>query len=392
MWLFVARPTSGPHAPLPAAYLLRATVLDFKGRSGSTFVASLLGSHPAMLMGSGEPFNQHHAAGKAVYISPPCPGKGARQPRATFCTALREAGKGHAPPLARACAFFAALRSLPSAYTCGKTVAVVGVKVLYGQLWASGEESGNPCVQTQRRSGNTAATAYSAACPRRLALHPPATIVDAAAIPTPVATAGAAVGARAIVLVRENRLAHYMALRSAALGNQLGLRLHCGAGSKCAASGGGELVHIPVISLNSSSRCASVCDSMPLAFAPALRYYTFPWGDTTRQGSPLHCATLHDFIDISIREDALTTSLLRHKGIAVHVVTYESLLPKRGDENAICTMLDFVGLPCRDARGALLVRAGTQRMHAEQPANVVSNYAEVSAYLLGRNMGWMLDF
>jgi hypothetical protein len=79
------------------------------------------------------------------------------------------------------------------------------------------------------------------------------------------------------------------------------------------------------------------------------------------------------------------------KYIAVHAVTYESLLPP-GDENAICTMLDFIGLPCRDARGALLVRAGTQRMHAEQPANVVSNYAEVSAYLLGRHMGWMLDF
>mmetsp|Transcript_41291 Transcript_41291/g.101898 ORF Transcript_41291/g.101898 Transcript_41291/m.101898 type:complete len:221 (+) Transcript_41291:524-1186(+) len=220
-------------------------------------------------------------------------------------------------------------------------------------------------------------------------------------MPTTLAIAAAAVGARVIQLVRENRLAHYMALRSAALG---GNQLHCRVGTECTRLA--ERMHIPVINSSRGQqplsripqpRCASVCDAMPLMVTSnreTLQYFSFPWR-AALSASPLHCATLNDYIDIAIREDALTTSMLQNKGNSVLVVSYESLLPKlqtKGNEHAICSMLDFIGLACRDGRGALLVRARTQSLHVEQPAKVVSNYAGVSTHLFGRRMGWMLDF
>lgn len=71
--------------------------------------------------------------------------------------------------------------------------------------------------------------------------------------------------------------------------------------------------------------------------------------------------------------------------MSVLTITYESFLPRSLPEgntggahnDAVCMLLSFLALPCRDARGALLVRSSTQRMHTQQASEAISNFAEV---------------
>jgi hypothetical protein len=88
--------------------------------------------------------------------------------------------------------------------------------------------------------------------------------------------------------------------------------------------------------------------------------------------------SLEDFIEIVIREDGLTASAPRQRGVSVLTGTYESFLPSpngRGEhggapasnssadvnEDTICMMLTHLALPCRDANGSLLARSSMQR-------------------------------
>lgn len=129
-------------------------------------------------------------------------------------------------------------------------------------------------------------------------------------LPSSIGDVAASLGARAIHLVRENRLAHYLALHHAASINRAGLSLHCKVGHECSAPTAPVYVRV----LSNTSRpsggllgpSCSVCASLPIHAGPdgSLHYSSYPWRATDPQ-SKLQCASLHDFIDIAIRCGAL---------------------------------------------------------------------------------------
>lgn len=383
-----------PAQPDPPAVLL----VSF-GRSGSSFVSSLLASHPAARLAPGEPFNQYQPAAKLLLPASEC------GPHTTFCRALAASEQTNASAHQRVSTFFDALASSRKGCAGKKRPAprAVGFKVLYSQLLTHTPR--NPCAEpTQLAPDNTP---YSRdGCPAgpfsgRL-------MADAQELPSPIADVTAQRGAKAIHLIRENRLAHYLALQHATIINRAGLPLHCAAGRACHTPT--SAVHVRV-SRNASSwpafpfqlfaaaeppRC-DPCDDLPLAASAdgKLRFYSYPWSATSPP-SRLHCASLHDFIKIVIREDEVVSAALRLRGMSVLPVTYESFLQgpthsAGGRSAAICTLLSFLDLPCRDTKGRLLVRSTTRRMHTQAASEAISNFAEVADYLTRRHMAWMLD-
>jgi hypothetical protein len=231
-------------------------------------------------------------------------------------------------------------------------------------------------------------------------------------IRSPIADGAARYGARVVLLLRANKLAHYLALQSAAriVLTRSG-SLHCARERaacvvphakrmvvqvKCAGVGNANGTSSSRAAARARARRAQ-CDTLPLALAGSdeTRYVSFPWR-AALPGSPLRCACLSAFIQIATREDALTARGLQARGLAVLSLSYESLLaPARtaggmAGVDAICSIFSFLDLPCRDARGRLLAVAGTRRLHSRSPAQQIANIDEVRAFLEGQGMQWML--
>lgn len=149
-----------------------------------------------------------------------------------------------------------------------------------------------------------------------------------------------------------------------------------------------------------------LCKSLPLASSrTGVPFYSsFEWS-ASLPDSPQRCASLHDFINISIREDQFTGLMLRSRGFKTMTAVYESFLPDKGADSspfaqarsqrkvqgAICALLFFLGLPCRGAKGKLLVSAGTTKIGSGSARDLLANFEEVADYLERRHMSWMLD-
>jgi hypothetical protein len=441
----IAAPMAATQQPQRASSIV---VLVSFGRSGSTFVGSLLASHPLVHFAPGEPWNES-CPPEELRVSARCRGRRSGDlavDRASFCGAVRAAQANSTaidsvsvlyealarsnPPPSNACpsssstsvaaggANLATNRvTTVKPPSVGSAIAtppkVRGFKVLYSQLWTA--QPRDPC--SAYSPGSDVRLAYTRIskvhgrgrpAARSLTSEGRAPPLHFEHIRSPIADGAARYGARVVLLLRANKLAHYLALQSAAriVLTRSG-SLHCERGRAACVVPPAKQMYVRVAcagagDANGTSRAAArprpaVCDVMPLtAFGgDETRYASFPWR-ATLPGSPLQCACLSAFIQISTREDALTARGLQARGLAVLSLSYESLLaPARtaggmAGVDAICSIFSFLDLPCRDARGRLLAVAGTRRLHSRSPAQQIVNVDEVAAYLEGQGMRWML--